>query len=328
MAKSSLKLSIIVPIYDVACYLTKCLDSILRQDLTADDFEVILVNDGSTDESGTIAQTYADKYPHIKLINQPNGGLSAARNTGIRHAKGKYIQFVDSDDYLEPNVLGTLVQKMEQEQLDVLRFNYQNVNDQYQVFEPYKAIKPFVDYRDVVCDGLTFLTERLGYGCYAVQFMIRATLLKAEEHLFKPGIYLEDTEWTPRLLVRAQRVTSVDTMVYNYLMRTGSITQSVDPEKTKKLLSDLLFLIDSMKHQAEQQQDKRWFYGMIASMVISILGYVGADFYPFRAFYLKALREKSIYPLSTYHSSKGVKRKIRVVNLSPGLFCWLLHIRG
>jgi hypothetical protein len=156
--------------------------------------------------------------------------------------------------------------------------------------------------------------------------MIRATLLQAEAHHFKAGIYFEDTEWTPRLLVRAQRVTSVDTMVYNYLMRTGSITQSVNPEKTKKLLNDKLLLIDSMKQQAEQQPDKRWFNGMIAATVISLLGYVGADFYPHRAFYFKALREKMIYPLSTYHSSKGAKRKIRVINLSPALFCWLLHI--
>lgn len=324
-------LSIIIPVYNVAPYIEKCLASLLCQGLSPSDYELIVVNDGSTDESYTIAKTFLEHQASFSpftfhLISQPNGGLSAARNTGIRHAKGKYIQFVDSDDYLEPNVLGTLVQKMEQEQLDVLRFNYQNVNEQYQVFEPYKTMKPFVDYRDEVCDGLTFLTERLGYGCYAVQFMIRATLLQAEAHHFKAGIYFEDTEWTPRLLVRAQRVTSVDTMVYNYLMRTGSITQSVNPEKTKKLLNDKLLLIDSMKQQAEQQPDKRWFNGMIAATVISLLGYVGADFYPHRAFYFKALREKSIYPLSTYHSSKGAKRKIRVINLSPALFCWLLHI--
>ena len=77
----------------------------------------------------------------------------------------------------------------------------------------------------------------------------------------------------------------------------------------------------------QQQPDKRWFDGMIAATVISLLGYVGADFYPHRAFYFKALREKMIYPLSTYHSAKGAKRKIRVINLSPALFCWLLRVK-
>ena len=142
-------LSIIMPVCNVAPYIEKCLASLLCQGLAPSDYELIVVNDGSTDESYTIAKTFLEHQASLApftfhLISQPNGGLSAARNMGIRHAKGKYIQFVDSDDYLEPHVLGALVQKMEQEQLDVLRFNYQNVNEEYQVYEPYKDHKPFV----------------------------------------------------------------------------------------------------------------------------------------------------------------------------------------
>ena len=318
-------LSIIVPIYNVEPYLRKCVDSLLAQDLPESAYEIILVDDGSTDASGAIADEYAGHYANIRVIHQVNGGLSAARNTGIDAAQGNYIQFVDSDDYLEPNVLSGLVAKMEQDKLDVLRFNYQNVNEQYEVFQPYKDVKPFVDYRDEVCDGLTFLTERLGYACYAWQFMIKVELLKPKEHQFKCGIYFEDTEWTPRLLVRAQRVTSASTMVYNYLMRTGSITQAVTVEKKRKVLADKLALIDSMNRQVASCVDRRWFEGMIAGTTLSVLTLVTADFYQERRNFIRQLRMKRVFPLSCYHATERTARKLKLINISPELFCLLHH---
>lgn len=318
-------LSIIVPIYNVEPYLCKCVDSLLAQDLPESAYEIILVDDGSTDASGDIANEYAERYANIRVIHQANGGLSAARNTGIDAAQGDYIQFVDSDDYLEPNVLSGLVAKMEQDKLDVLRFNYQNVNEQYEVFQPYKDMKPFVDYRDEVCDGLTFLTERLGYACYAVQFIIKAELLKPKEHQFKRGIYFEDTEWAPRILVRSQRVTSVDTMVYNYLMRTGSITQAVNEDKKRKVVADKLALIDSMNQQAASCSDKRWFDGMIAGTTLSILTTTNANFYKERRNIIRNLRMKRVFPLSCYHATNRTARKLKLINISPELFCLLHH---
>lgn len=320
-----MKLSIIVPIYNVEPYLRKCVDSLLAQDLSSSEYEIILVDDGSMDISGDIADEYAERHANIRVIHQQNGGLSAARNTGIEAAQGNYIQFVDSDDYLEPNVLSGLVKKMERDELDVLRFNYQNVNEQYEVFQPYKDVKPFVDYRDEVCDGLTFLTERLGYACYAVQFMIKAELLKYKEHHFKCGIYFEDTEWAPRLLVRVQRVTSVDTMVYNYLMRIGSITQAVTEEKKRKVMADKLALIDSMNQQAAACSDKRWFEGMIAGTTLSILTLATAVFFKERRNIIHQLRMKRVFPLSCYHATKRTARKLKLINISPELFCLLHH---
>lgn len=319
-------LSVVVPIYNVENYLRKCVDSLLNQDLACSDYEIILVDDGSTDGSGTIADEYAAAFGHIRAIHQANAGLSGARNTGIRTARGEYVQFVDSDDYLEPNVLGALLKKMESERLDVLRFNYQNVDEHYSVFEPYKEHKPFVDYRDNVTDGPDFLMARLGYGCYAWQFMMRADALRG--CLFTEGIYFEDTDWTPRLLAGARRVTSVDTMVYNYLMREGSITQSVSDRKRRKLLDDKLFLVDALSKQMADKTDRRWYQGMVAATVVSLLGMVAADFYESRGGYLAQLRRKRVYPLSSFHASKRVRRKIRLINLSPTLFCWLAHVRA
>ena len=318
-------LSIIVPVYNVEKYLRKCVDSLLAQDLSPEEYEIILVDDGSTDQSGSICDKYAACHSNVKVIHQQNGGLSAARNTGIEAAQGQYVQFVDSDDYLEPKVLKVLMEIVEQEDLDVLRFNYRNVNERYDVIEPNKDPKRFVNYSDEVCDGLTFLNERLGPACYACQFMIRRELL--DDCQFKEGIYFEDTEWTPRMLLKSKRAASTDMMVYNYLVREGSITQSVDEKKKRKVLDDKLLLIDALKEQMQTVEDKRWYEGMIAQTVISIVSYVGANYYSERKTILKQLRFKDVFPLSTYQSNATGMRKIRVMNFSPELLCLFLHLK-
>lgn len=320
-----LKVSIIVPVYMVEQYLSKCVESLLNQNLLAEEYEIILVNDGSPDRCGEICEDYAARFSNIKVVHRDNGGLSAARNNGIAESNGKYVQFVDPDDFLEPNVLKQLVDKMERDQLDVLRFNYQNVNERYEVFEPNKVDKPYVDYRDDVCDGSTFLTERLGFACYACQFMIRRELLN--NCRFKEGVYFEDTEWTPRLLLQAARVSSTDLMVYNYLIRTGSITQSIDEEKKKKVLNDKLLLIDDLMEQMSMVKDKKWFEGTIAQTAVSIVGYVSKNYYDKRKQYLNALLSKKIFPLSVYQCTPSARRKIQLANVSVGLLCFVLHYK-
>lgn len=320
-------LSFVVPVYNIAQYLPKCLDSLLNQDVNRENYEIIIVNDGSTDKSGVIAQEYASKYSNIALINQDNKGLSVARNIGIKAAKGKFIQFVDSDDFLEPNVEKALLEKMEQENLDILRFNYQNVNEQYEIFEPYKSGKPFVDYTDEITDGLTFLTERLGFGCYAWQFILKTSIIRSIP-LFKEGVYFEDTEWTPRILSVAQRVTSVDTMVYNYLVRNGSITKGTTIEKKRKIVDDKLSLIESLKNQMDGVEDKRWYEGMISNIVISFLCCVAEDFFSERVAYVRRLRHMGVLPISAFHLTSFALRKRKLINFSLLLFCRLYKLKN
>lgn len=322
-----MKLSIIVPIYNVEKYLPKCVDSLLNQDIPQEEYEIILVDDGSQDNCGKIADEYAAKFSNIRVIHQENGGLSVARNTGIDAAKGEYIQFVDSDDYLEPNVLGGIVAKIESDGLDVLRFDYQNVNESHKVFQPYKDIKPFVDLRDEICDGLTFLIDRLGYACYAWQFVIRTGLLKDNALFFKPGIYFEDTEWTPRMLICADSVSSTTTIAYNYLLRAGSITRAVDIEKQKKVLEDKISLISSLKSTQNIVPDSQWFDGMISLTTISALELICSSFYEERKSYLAKINEFRIFPLSKHNQTMRRKRKISLANCSTRLFCLIYKLR-
>lgn len=327
-----MKLSIIVPVYNVADYLPKCLDSLLAQDLPQNEYEIIVVNDGSTDDSGEIAKQYAEKYVNIILINQENQGLSGARNTGIQYAKGDYIQFVDSDDYLEENVLGGLMKQAQEEKLDVLRFKYQNVrinneSKEYEIFKPYKSDSfLFDDYSPKVTDGVTFLNERFGTACYAVMFIIRKTIL--DNCVFKQGIYFEDTEWTPRMILKSQRIASTDTIEYNYLMREGSITKAINKDKQRKVVEDKIKLIDSLLEHSNGLEDKSWFERMIAGTVLSTIGCIAADFYSERRRYLKALKQRNIYPLSYSKATKETKRKLQIINFSPSMYCWLIYVKN
>lgn len=327
-----MKLSIIVPVYNVADYLPKCLDSLLAQDLPQNEYEIIVVNDGSTDNSEDIARQYADIYSNITLINQENQGLSGARNTGIKYAKGEYIQFVDSDDYLEENVLGGLMKRIEKDDLDVLRFKYQNVrinneSNEYEIFQPYKSSSFLFDnYSSKITDGVSFLNERFGTACYAVMFIIRKTIL--DNCVFKQGIYFEDTEWTPRMILKSKRIASTDTIVYNYLMREGSITKAINRDKQRKVVEDKIRLIDSLLEHNKELENKSWFERMIAGTVLSTIGCIAADFYDERKKYLKELKQRNIYPLSYNKTTKGTKRKLQLINFSPSFYCWLLYMKN
>ena len=340
-----MKLSIIVPIYNVAPYLKKCVDSLLQQDIS--DYEIILVDDGSTDDSGIIAdeivreaicnrqwtigdatdqQSQITNRPIISVIHQENAGLSAARNAGIAKAKGEYIWFVDSDDYVEPNVLGVLLEQIECDNLDVLRCRYQNVNERGEVFAPYKDMTNYNDYSANPTDGITFLNNRMGNQCYAVQFIIRKEI--ALQELFTRGIYFEDTDWTPRMLLRAKRVASTNLIVYNYLWREGSITLSQkDLQKQRKQLIDKINLLNKLNTWGNQVPDRRWFDGMISGLMVNVIGIVASTYYVERKEYLQQIKAMHLLPLSTYHIAQRAQRKVKLINMSIDLAVRLLYLK-
>ena len=340
-----MKLSIIVPIYNVAPYLRVCVDSLLAQDIS--DYEIILVDDGSKDNSGAIAdeivreamgngqwavdnetnsQSPIANSPTLRVIHQKNAGLSAARNSGIKAATGDYIMFVDSDDYLQPNVLGALMDQVERNNLEVLRFRYQNVRESGEAFAPYKDMTNYNDYSPIPTDGLTFLNERMSTQCYAWQFVVNAKIVNQE--LFTAGIYFEDTDWTPRMLLRAKQVASTELLVYNYLWREGSITLSQhDIAKQRKQLNDKMGLLERLNKWGNQVTDRRWFDGMISGLVINVVGMIASTFFSERKEYIRQIKALDVLPLTTYHISPRAQRKVKLINWSIDLAVLLLHIK-
>lgn len=331
------KLSIIVPIYNVEQYLRKCVDSLLKQDIPSSEYEIILVDDGSPDACPEMCDSYAAEHDNVRVVHRENGGLSAARNSGIEKAKGKYVMFVDSDDYLEPNVLGSLMAQVEREHLEVLHFDYQNVRlvtsegmnklsneREYEVFQPYKFPHPVDDRTDVV-SGERYLAERMGYGCYAWHFVINREVTGT----FTPGIHFEDTEWLPRMMLAAKRVNSTTKVVYNYFWREGSITQTQgNKEKIRKNIDDEMVIIERYRKYREQYPDCKWLRNMQGELVSGVLTTVARDFYSERKEYIKRLKNMNVFPLSIANQGKTYVRKARLINISPQLVVWLLHIKN
>ncbi len=328
-----------MPIYQVERYLRKCVDSLLSQDVSPSEYEIVLVDDGGNDACPQICEEYAATYPNIRVIHRENGGLSAARNSGIAVAQGDYICFADSDDYWQPNVLGGLMAQIERDRLDVLRFRLQYIDAQGESYSPYKSA-PFADndYSAEPTDGITFLNRRMNTQCYAWTFIVKRSLLINELEnegvselegscLFTHGIYFEDTDWTPRMLARAERVASTPTVVYNYLLkRQGSSTNAPNREKLRKELDDKMRLVGEMQRQAAlvraEGHEDAWFGRMTASLVVSIIGLLSTDFYAERKSYLRRLRDLQIYPL---HSRSS---KAKLINFSPRLAVELLHLKN
>ena len=349
-----IKLSIIVPVYNVEQYLRKCVDSLLAQDIS--DYEIILVDDGSTDFCPSICDEYARmnelenervrelEKTNIKVIHRENGGLSAARNSGIEVARGKYVMFVDSDDYIEPNVLGGLMEKVEREQLDVLRYDYRNVrivdsrksidDREYEVFEPNKTPHK-VDRRTDVVDGVTYLNERMGYGCYAWQFILRcdiiypSTLNNQHSTLFTEGIHFEDVDWLPRMILKAKKVGSTQMVVYNYFWREGSITLTQgNKDKIKKNLNDRMYIIAKYSELRKQHSECTWLKNMQSSMAAGVMTTIAREFYRERINYIKMLCELKVFPLAIADQGMTYAKRARMINiLGAKAYCMIMHIR-
>ena len=266
--------------------------------------------------------------PQIKVIHQANAGLSAARNTGIAAAQGDYIMFVDSDDYLQPNTLGALLKQVEREQLDVLRFRYQNVRESGELFMPHEGMKmDYNNYSSKPVDGLTFLNDCMWVQCYVWQFIIKTDIVRQE--LFTPGIYFEDVDWTPRMLQCAKRVASTELVVYNYLWREGSITLSQkDITKMRKQLNDKVHLLHKLNEWGNPVADRRWFDSMISSLVVNIAGMLVSTFYSERREYIRQIKELGILPITTYHIAPRALRKVQLINLSIDLAVWVLRLKA
>lgn len=232
-------LSIIVPVYNVEKYLSRCIESLLDQGDFVD-YEIILVDDGSKDGSQKLCDKYAEQNGNISVIHKENGGLSSARNAGIKKANGDYVMFVDSDDYIKSNVLLALVQSIYEKQLDVLVFNFSHIYGKYHV-ENNEAF--LSDYNDVVT-GTQYLIDNLKSGTMhmmACNKIYKKCLIIDNNIFFREGYVHEDEEWSPRLLVYAERVKQFDLIVYGYCIRNDSI--SSDENKRKAALD----LVDNCK---------------------------------------------------------------------------------
>ena len=232
------KVSVVVPIYNVEKYLKECLDSLVAQHFEG--LQVIMVDDGSTDDSPSIATNYSDKYGNFTLIvKDSNTGLSAARNVGLSFASGKYVLFLDSDDYLNKNAIQRLYDISEKNELDVLKFNYIcNISERGDILPD--KIAPVEN--SEIQEGNCFLSQvSIDPSCCLI--FINRGVITHENLSFLEGVIHEDHLFFTELMLVSKRVMFRDFPLYFRRIRSGSIMQKNDSVKSWKsyiLMADTL----------------------------------------------------------------------------------------
>lgn len=224
-------ISFIVPVYNVEEYLERCIDSIINQGIKETDYEIILVNDGSTDGSLDICTKYENRLSCIRCYSQKNQGLSVARNTGISHAQGQYIMFVDSDDFLEPDKVPDLIKTADELDAELLFYRARFYPDRHEITN----IQPFEI--EKVYDGEYVLLHGMKVSSVWGNLYLRKFILRVGLKFFE-GISHEDIEYNYRLYPHARRIVFSDIVAYHYNVSGESVTRTSDSLKLQKLMFD------------------------------------------------------------------------------------------
>ncbi len=241
-----MKLSVIIPVYNVEKYLDQCIQSVLQLDMN---LEILLIDDGSTDQSSAMCDLWAKKDRRIRVVHQENAGLSAARNQGIEISTGEYLMFLDSDDFLDPAESKMLCRTLDADAVVGLYNNYYEAENLFvpesaAAFSGKKGLLSRDDFLRAVPPG--------GQDSYlvAVRFIVRRTWILENRLFFFPGIYHEDEDWAARALGAAKSIRLTDHRFYNYRQaRKDSITGTVKP----KHIRDSLLIMDRLSGLRAQQ---------------------------------------------------------------------------
>ena len=303
------KFSIVIPVYNVEKYIKRCLDSVFNQSFK--DFEVIVVNDGTKDNSMDIVENY-----DVKIITQKNQGLSVARNTGVKKAKGEYIIFLDSDDYIEKDLLKNINKSLDNNP-DLVRFQIQEVFEDSdtvnvyneEVFSGYNGVEAF----EKICS--------YHYVENAWAYAIRRDYYNHNKFQFAPGTIHEDFGLIPLIIIKADIVNSISYVGYNYVQRSGSIMSQKDYEKTKKKVNDFynhyLYLT---KEIDKTNLDSKMFKSFISnSLILKICELKGKDYKNFKN---KLKKDKVFDNLLTNTITRKIKKSL--FTISPKLGSKLL----
>ena len=218
-----MRLSIIIPVFNVEKYIGPCLESIYRQGLSDNDIEVIVVNDGSTDNSMKVVEDIQFNHHNIQIIHQDHVGPSVCRNEGMEMAKGEYVLFVDSDDLLMDNGLTILLRKALDTSADMVVADFMRLNDD-EITSVYDS--QLTDTHVIDKTGLDYYVEDYdpGVGSFIWRILYKRTFLNENHIRLEPGVYYEDIPFLQECYLKAQRVIGVHLLYYIYRIRQRSCT--------------------------------------------------------------------------------------------------------
>lgn len=239
-----MKLSIILPVYNVEKFLPDCFESLAAQDIPQEEYEIICVDDGSPDNSAAVIEEYQKKYPNIHLIRQANGGVCSARNNGLKAAKGDYIWYIDPDDYIQANCLGVLLDKLYAANADFIVFEYDEVAEESTFDKENQADIVIVQQEEYASKGS---------GC---QYIVRRAYLEENNILFNERLaYGEDYLWAFQLNYRKHNGLKTSAQIYHYRQRMGSAMHGKTKEKQVRHMNDMQLL--ARIYEEEYQRCKR-----------------------------------------------------------------------
>lgn len=320
-----MQLSIIVPVYNVEKYISRALFSILDNDLESGSYEIIVVDDESPDGSVAIVREIAASHSGIKIISQLNKGLGGARNTGIQNASGKYILFLDADDWINPGQLRNLVERAQANDLDILEFGALGITpENKQVYRISLA-------SNGVFSGFRYV-KKFRYMWSTCNKIYNADFLKRNELYFEEYIYSEDFEFFTRLIPKVNRIEGIPDIAASFYQSDNSITRNKSLKKRKKLYKDLVNVIEllSTRRKASSTEEADDFYAEHLGIIVATLFYQfvkNKEAYQLALVYRRKLLKKGLFftDHKIYPFSRDVFRRVFLKNFV--LFKLLLALK-
>lgn len=259
--------TVVIPVYNVENYISKCLDSIISQ--TYKNLEIIVVNDGTKDGSLKICEEFAKKDARIRVITQENGGLSAARNTGIKNATGKYICFVDSDDYVDKDYVYQMLKAINKEDADICSCDFWYVDENGNKWERKQKVGKVYSSSEAIVDVLlnTQDTEVMAWNK-----LYKLSLFKDNNIFFPKGKLHEDNFTTYKLYYYSKKVVLISDRLYYYLQRNNSIMGKKFNEKRLHAVESIYDKIEFFKEKEENFEDEIEFHELAVKLnVLNIM---------------------------------------------------------
>lgn len=306
-----MKFSIIIPVYNVEKYIDRCLKSISKQSYK--NYEVIIINDGTKDNSVEIIEKYTKKYDNFKLYNKKNGGLSDARNYGLKYVKGDYLLFIDSDDYINEDLLKELNLVLEEKEYDLIKFKLQLVDEDgnFIRYENGLNVSKEISLNEIFKEEFC---EPAWTYCYNFKFW------KNNKFRYLKNKIHEDFGLTPEIIMKAKNIFYLNYYGYNYVQRENSIMTTISEEKNLKKAYDMLEQYDRLINiEYENTNYINTYNSFLANAVISKAKILNGKN---RKKYIKEIKERDVFK---YLLTDTFKRKVKKILIKLNINLYLKY---